>query len=223
LSDYKAYIGFVNREDLVRRAIESSAEVLPDLTVIDNSENGISFDPGCRVFRPPMPIWFVHCVNFALLDARRQGASMCLWLHSDAWAPEGAYTKLIETVRQFTSEGRKWGVVFTSYDALVALNTAMLDDVGLFDQNLSWYHGDQDYYRRVTLAGYECIDTAIEVNHEYSMTIRSDPKIGFLNSIMHPLGSQYYVQKWGGPCGEEKHTVPFGRPDLFQDARLGGS
>lgn len=136
MSDYKAYIGFVNREDLLQQAIGSSAEVLADLTIIDNSKDGISFDPGCRVYRPPMPVWFVHCVNFALLDAKRSGSSMCLWLHSDAWAPEGAYAKLIERVRQFASEGRKWGVVFTNYDALVALNTAMIDDVGLFDQNI---------------------------------------------------------------------------------------
>jgi hypothetical protein len=215
MSDYKAYIGFVNREDLVRRAIESSSEVMADLTIIDNSEKGISFDPGCRVFRPPMPVWFVHCVNYALLETRRQGAYICLWLHSDAWAPEGAYTKLIERARQLTSEGRKWGVLFTSYDALVALNTAMIDDVGLFDQNISWYCSDNDFYRRAGLAGYELLDTGIEVNHDYSMTIKSDPKIDFLNGIMHPLGAQYYRLKWGGSAGQERFLVPFDRPDLF--------
>lgn len=220
MSDYKAYIGFVNREDLLRRAIESSAEVMPELTVIDNSENGISFDPGCRVFRPSMPIWFVHCVNYALLETKRQGAYICLWLHSDAWTPPGAYTKLIETARRFTNEGRKWGVIFTTYDALVALNTALIDVVGLLDQNIPWYHSDEDYYRRVTLAGYECIDTGIEVFHDYSMTIRSDPKIGFVNSITHPLSTLYYQAKWGGPPHQEKWTVPFNRPDLFPDAKI---
>jgi hypothetical protein len=211
MSDYKVFIALVNREDLLRRAVESSAEVLPNLTVIDNSKSGISFDPGCRVFRSPMPIQFVHSINYAMLETRRQGAYIAMWLHCDAWTPPGAYTKLIEAARQFTAEGRKWGVLFTNYDALLAMNTALIDDVGLWDQNLPWYHSDEDFYRRVTLAGYAAIDTGIEVFHDYSQTIKSDPEANFMNSITHPLHGQYYRLKWGGPPHEEKFTAPFDR------------
>ena len=145
MTDYRAFIALVNREDLLRRAVESSYDVLPELTVIDNSPHGITFDPGCKVFRAPMPIQFSHSMNYAMLETRRQGAHICLWMHCDAWAPEGAYMKMIEAIHGYEAEGRKWGVVFTNYDALVAINTALIDDVGLWDNNIPWYFSDNDF------------------------------------------------------------------------------
>jgi len=210
-SDYKVYIALVNREDLLQRALIHSSDVMENLTVIDNSKSGISFNPGCKVFRPPMPIQFVHSINYALLETRRQSAHIAMWLHCDAWTPQGAYLRLIEEARQFTAEGRKWGLLFTNYDALLAMNTALIDDVGLWDQNLPWYHSDEDYYRRVTLAGYEAIDTHIDVFHDYSQTIKSDLDVNFMNDITHPLHGQYYRLKWGGPPHEEQFTKPFNR------------
>jgi hypothetical protein len=210
-SDYKVFIALVNREDLLKRALASSADVMENLTVIDNSKDGISFDPGCKVFRAPMPIQFVHSINYSLLETRRQGAHIAMWLHCDAWAPEGAYLKLIEKVREFDAAGRKWGVVFTNYDALVAFNTATIDDVGLWDQHLTWYESDIDAYLRIKLGGYELIDTGIHIEHDYSMTIKSDPEINFINSIVHPLAREYFIRKWGGPPHHETFTTPFGK------------
>ena len=100
-------------------------------------------------------------------------------------------------------------MLFTNYDALLAMNTALIDDVGLWDQNLPWYHSDEDFYRRVTLAGYEAIDTCIDVNHDYSQTIKSDPVLNFLNAQTFDLYRDYYVKKWGGLPDHEKFTMPF--------------
>ena len=212
MTDYRAFIALVNREDLLRRAVESSYDVLPELTVIDNSPHGITFDPGCKVFRAPMPIQFSHSMNYAMLETRRQGAHICLWMHCDAWAPEGAYLKLIEAIHGYEAEGRKWGVVFTNYDALVAINTALIDDVGLWDNNIPWYFSDNDFYRRVRLGGYETIDTGIEVHHDYSQTLKSDPEVSFLNSILFPMYQQFYRAKWGWVDGKETFDRPFNRP-----------
>jgi len=93
---------------------------------------------------------------------------------------------------EYEAAGRKWGVVFTNYDALLAMNTAVIDDVGLWDWALIWYESDIDWYYRVKLAGYEIIDTGIHVEHDYSMTIKSDPEINFINSIVHPLATEYF-------------------------------
>lgn len=215
MSDYHVYIALVNREDLLKRALEHSQDVIENLTVIDNSKNGISFDPGCEVFRSPMPIQFVHSINYAMLDTRRRGANICMWLHCDAWTPEGAYLSLIEKVRGFIAEGRKWGVVFTNYDALLAMNTDLIDTVGLWDVNLPQYFADNDWYRRASLAGYEAIDTGIHVEHDYSQTIKSDPELYFINGITFPLYREYYRQKWGLVGDKETFLTPFNKNGIF--------
>lgn len=83
--------------------------------------------------------------------------------------------------------------------------------IGGWDTNLPWYYSDNDAYRRLKLAGWECIDTGLKVEHKASSTINSDSELNFLNSITFPLYGAYYARKWGGSPGNEIYTTPFNR------------
>jgi len=217
--DYHVYIPVVNRPDLLKRAIESVPELWLDLTVVDNSECGVSTDMA-EVFTPPVPLSFSQSQNYFFKDAKRRGCRFILWLHSDCEIPSGAAQQLIEQVRSYYAEGRKWGVAFTYYDIFSAVNLDMIEEVGGYDTNIFSYKSDQDFYRRVQLAGWELVNTEIEVEaikagHVGSQTIHSDKKLLLINGVTQTMAAFYYESKWMGDAGHEKTEVPFGRTDLF--------
>jgi hypothetical protein len=212
MTDYRAYIFHVNREDLLQKAVASARDLWKELTVVDNSTNGLEVPiPYVHVLRPTVPLTAIQSINFAMMNTRTQGAKIAIWMHSDAEAHPGSCLALVEYARRMNVEGRKWGTLFTNYDALAALNTELIDTVGLWDTTFHSYFGDNDYYRRIRLAGYECIDTGIPVYHTASQTINSDPELRFRNSITFPLYQAYYVAKYGGSPGNETYSTPFNR------------
>jgi hypothetical protein len=212
MTDYRAYIFHVNREDLLQKAVASARDLWKELTVVDNSANGLEAPiPYVHVLRPTVPLTAIQSINFAMVNTRAQGAKIAIWMHSDAEAHPGSCLALVEYARRMNTEGRKWGTLFTNYDALAALNTDLIDTVGLWDTTFHSYFGDNDYYRRIRLAGYECIDTGIPVYHTASQTINSDPELRFRNSITFPLYQAYYVAKYGGSPGSETYLTPFNR------------
>lgn len=217
MSDFHAYIPYVNRPDLLIKAAESLYDLRPHLTILDNSaqEDEKVFFPipaDVPVIRPTVPLTAVQSINFFLTDAKRRGCKFMLWGHNDHEAHPGSALALVEYARKMFAEGRKWGICFTAYDALSATNLDVIDDVGLWDSTLfSGYHGDNDFYRRLRLAGYETIDTNIPVDHVGSQTIKSDPEREFMNSILFPISGFLYERKWGGRPGEETFSTPFGR------------
>lgn len=219
IPDYHAYIPYVNRPELLNRAIYSVPELWENLTVLDNSGSGIDIGiPG--IFIPPVPLSFSQSQNYFFENAKRRGCKFVLWLHNDCEIPQGAVLQLIERVRSYYEEGRKWGVAFTYYDIFSAVNLDMIEEVGGYDTNIRAYKSDQDFYLRVRLAGWETINTEIEVEaikagHIGSQTIQSDEKLSLINSVVQTADAFYYESKWGGEAGKESYQVPFNRNDLF--------
>ncbi len=216
MNDFAAYIPVVNRADLLHQCIESAKELADDLTVIDNSEDGWvsnSYHHGNGVqhfiYTPAVPMTFTQSMNFEFKDTVAKGKKFCVHMHSDAVIPEGAITKLLEAARLVESQGRKWGVIYTLYDVLCVYNPEAYLDIGGYDTNFAAYFSDQDWYHRLDLAGYERIDTGIEVGHIGSQTINSDPYLRHVNTITFPLYREYYVAKWGGEPGHETFAEPF--------------
>lgn len=224
MSDYHVYIPYVNRPDLLERAVRSVPELWKDLTILDNSEDGSAVDIKqfypVEVFEPPVPLSFTQSQNFFFKYAKRRGCKFVLWLHNDCEIPAGAVQKLIEYVRNLYAEGRRWGVCFTYYDIFSAVNLEMIDEVGGYDTNIRAYKSDQEFYFRVRKAGWELINTEIEVEvikagHVGSQTIRSDEKLSLINGVIQTADAFYYEQKWGSDAGNEKYEFPFDRPDIF--------
>lgn len=212
MSDYAMYIPYVNRPDLLDKAFSSAWDLRANLTIIDNSEDGLDRPfPGIYVMRPPVPLTFSQTMNWMLADSRRHGASICMWMHSDAEAEEGSAMALLGAARVALDAGVRWGVLFTNYDAMSAINLKAVEEVGDFDTNIQWYTADNDYYRRMKLAGWDCMDTGIEVKHTPSQTLNADPAIRAQVDTLIPLRTMYYETKWGGPPGLEKFKTPFGR------------
>lgn len=211
MSDYKAFIFHVNREDLTKKAVDSVEDIWANLTVVDNSDYGLSIDLGVPVLRPPVPLTAVQSINLALISTKRSGASICLWMHNDAEAHVGSALALVSYARRMNLESRRWGVLFTNYDALSATNVRVIEELGLWDDYFRSYYGDNDFYRRVELAGFERINTDIPVDHVGSQTINSDEQWKFMNSMTFPIYGAYYERKWGGSPGRETFTQPFNR------------
>ncbi len=207
--DYRAFIPYVNRLDLLKKAVDSAKSMFP--IVINNSK--LEIDPGeFWSYRPSVPLTFSQTMNLMIQRCRAVGASICIWMHSDAEAAPGTCTELLRLAREYTASGRKWGVLFTNYDALSAINMTAADDVGEWDTNLQWYASDCDWYYRMKLCGWELVETNLPVYHEPSQTLKADPLISAQVNAMFPYRTLYYAQKWGGNPGHEVFTRPFNLP-----------
>lgn len=204
---YLLGIPFVNRLDLLKRALDSVGENILRAVIINNSpDGGFRCEAARAVVKPLVALTATQSINAILGMAKSANCYYALFMHSDAEAVNGAVPKLLDSCAK---QKGKWGVLFTNYDALCAFNMRAVEQVGLWDANFSGYFSDNDYYRRMRLAGWECRDTGIEVKHEGSATINADAKLAFLNRITFPLYRQYYIEKWGGDGGHETFQKPF--------------
>jgi len=211
------YIPFVNRRDLLDKAVASARVIENAVHVIDNSTEGINdtFPPFHRL-RPVVPLTFAQTQNWMLAMAAETNppAPFYLFMHSDAEAGEGTVQKLIDMAYNLSSNRRKWGAIFTAYDALAAFNTAAFRHVGGWDQYLEWYCSDNDMYHRLRLAGYEIVESGLPVEHTPSQTLNSDSIVRLKVDLMVPCRQAYYAAKWGGAPGNEIYATPFNRPAL---------
>ena len=214
MNDFAAYVFYVNRPDLIRRAVGSFTDLLKDMTVVDNSVIP-DFLPHTRpVFRPPVPLSYTQSMNWMLADATRRGKDFIIHFHSDATSTNpDAVSQLLDYARRMKAEGRRWGCLWTFYDILWAINPVAMNDIGGWDTNFAAYFSDNDIKRRLNLAEWETIDTNIRgMSHEGSATLKSDRRLEFLNGQTFPLYQQYYYAKWGGGPGEERFSIPFNNP-----------
>jgi hypothetical protein len=161
-------------------------------------------------------------MNWMLGETARQGRPFCVSMHNDAIIPDGACEKLLDYARDIDSQTRPWGVIFTHYDVLCVINPKVYEDIGGYDTNLPQYFLDNDYFYRMELAGWERLNSGIEVGHAGSQTINSDPYLRHVNGVTFPLYEQYYRAKWGGGPGQEIFTHPFGvLPKEWKLGKLG--
>jgi hypothetical protein len=219
VNDYCMWIPVVNRFDLLHKAVSSAKDLWDGLTVIDNSSSATNgsqetlprFGIRPAVFKPCVPLSCSQTFNYMMKETRKRGASICIWMHSDAEAEEGSCLKLLEMARQLNAERKKWGMIFTNYDALSAINNDILDIVGEWDTVLPQYFCDNDLQRRIRLAGYETVESHLPVKHEPSQTLKSDPYRQIINNVTFPLYQHYYTMKWGGSPGNETFLTPFNK------------
>lgn len=203
------FIPYVNRPDLLEKAVASTLNSGTDVVVINNSGKEMDVPSGCHESVASVPLTFAQTQNWMTKLSKKWGESFYLWMHSDAAAEPGTIQKLVEIVRDLEAQGRQWGVVFTAYDTLAAYNTEAFLSIGGWDTALEWYASDPDVYRRIRLAGYEIIESGLPVHHEPSSTLNADPLIRKKVDLMFPCRIEYYEAKWGGDIGLETYDRPF--------------
>lgn len=222
-ADFAAYVMYVNRPELLKRAVEAFPATWPELTVIDNSGYGVDTDlpDSVTIYHPPVPLTYSQSVNWMMQDAIRRHARIVLHFHSDATTTNpAAVSELLTYARSALNLGKRHASWWTFYDILWAINPAAFFDIGGADTMFRDYFFDQDWKRRCKLRGWETIDTHIQgMSHEGSATINSDDRLKFINGVTFKWYSAMYHEKWGGPPGGEVFLTPFDRPDLFADMR----
>ena len=84
---------------------------------------------------------------------------------------------------------------------------------GRFDENFyPAYFEDNDYHRRIILAGYEASAVPAATMYHYGSQTQIATGTPVVPSMMFEKNRAYFVQKWGGVPGHETFTVPFNDP-----------
>jgi hypothetical protein len=215
---YLIVMGYVNRQDLLQKAIYSIQPFWPQLTVIDNSEgrdlrHANWLKSIASVFEPPVPFNFCQMMNFIQKMGMQQGCDIVMFMHNDAEAPPGVPHQFLAKLQELQVTGRRWGVAFTNYDILVGFNMNAVKAVGLWDSNLPSYFTDCDYYWRMRHSPYEVVETGLPVIHHNAggTTHKSDLYMSKVNDCTFKLYDQFYTKKWGGTWYAEKYNTPFNR------------
>jgi GT2 family glycosyltransferase len=214
---YIVGIPYVNRLDLLQKAIESIKPYWDHTLIIDNSDDrdlrGHDLSSKVRIYEPPVPLTFTQSMNYIIRLAEERGCDIWMYMHSDAEAHEGTPETFLSIVESLLKEDRKWAVALTLGDTLAAYNMEAQKEIGYYDTIIRDYFADTDYYYRMELAGYERVFTPLseKMSHFQSATINSDIRRAFINTITYPQAQAYYELKWGGPHTFEKYKTPFNR------------
>jgi hypothetical protein len=211
--------GYVNRPDLLYRAVYSAKTCWKHMVIIDNSESDLFqrerfFSDHLTVYQAPVPLRYPQMMNLMQKWGLQKGCDVIMFVHSDAEVHPGTVEQFVAKLDALRHEGRRWGVAFTNFDTLVAYNMDAVKDVGPWDTVFLDYHSDMDYYRRLYLADYEIMYTNLGVTHHNggSNTAKSDPYLKYLfDNVTFNFFHEYYKIKWGGPIGGETYTLPFNR------------
>lgn len=212
-TDYLAYIPFINRPDLLDRAVASVPELWDGLVVIDQSLDGLArenhpwLDRIAGVFRcPPGSMSFTQMMNWAQAEAFERGVEHLVFMHNDAEGSDGVAGRVLD----FARGKPRAAVVFTHYDALAVFQVAALSEIGPWDETFRWYFADNDYYRRTLLCGQSYWDFGgQQVLHHGSQTLHSDPAVAADVGAQWQWHLDHYRHKWGGPPGQERFTMPY--------------
>lgn len=217
---YLAFIPYVNREDFLKKAINSlKFKIGTDLVLIDNSNEGEHLNPknykGIEIIVPPVPLNFSQTMNLIQKIALERGLDWYIFMHNDAKATKTRVNALFDKIEEAFKIEKKWLVIFTFYDCLCAYNTKNAEKVGKWDTNFVQYFADNDYFRRVRLKNYKTLESGnVGMTHVASTTVRNDYARWLANQTMYAGYRNLYNAKWGGLPGFEKYKVPYDKPQL---------
>jgi hypothetical protein len=209
MSTIPVFIPFVNRPDLLHKAIASvPRRMTTEPVVINNSGKPLDVFGRAAVITPSSPLTFAATQNLMWDMAKKDRVPFYMFLHSDAEAGTDTVEQLWHRAMHESSKG-KWGAIFTNYDSLAAYSVEAMDAIVGWDGLLPWYLSDCDCYRRLRLAGFPTVESNLPVYHTPSQTLNSDPEIAKRVAEDTPKWRAYYAEKWGGPNEAEKYEVPF--------------
>lgn len=216
----------ISRFDLLDRMLASIDVPVGRGLVIDNARSGHqpNVGPEWRVFSPPFgSLGLPGSINFGIVQT--YDAPWWLWASNDLVFSPGdldAIANLMEA-----ADGQP--LVVTYRFAVLALNRAVVQTIGLFDE-FSFhpiYFDDTDFARRCSLAGIPIAHDSWGITEgadgfEHSVTVQTNEQLSHANNRTWPVNEAAYIAKWGGRPSHERFDTPWDhglplwatRPDL---------
>jgi hypothetical protein len=214
------YVPFVNRDDLLREVVESLDVFRWWTVIIDQSDAGLDSaqSPVLSVWRWRHERKFTVVQNSMLAQALDLHLDFYIFMHSDAVAEPSGIARLVNRAIELERENANWGIIFTHYDAICAINPDIINDVGWWDENFYWYGADVDYYNRIAWAGRERHYLGgVCAKHYTSQTLAALPEHERERvNAEHAKAREYYKQKWGCYWDEGEGRL-WARPFNVQD------
>jgi GT2 family glycosyltransferase len=104
---------------------------------------------------------------------------------------EDAITTILSRLDEFD-------LVIACCMSLFGIKPEAIEKAGTFDENF-WpaYNEDLDYVTRLVLTGGKIFECAVNVEHEGSSTLKSDPRIQRVIYTTHGMNDNYFLKKWG--------------------------
>ena len=221
---WKVHVAYVNGEELLRNAV-ASVQDIGNIHVWADScpPKTPPFVEGAIVHACP-PLSRATAQNTMFHSSWND--DVCFYMHHDGRAKPGVAKKFLEFTEAAFRSGEKWGLAYTFYDVLCAFNMKAVREVGFWDDAFYHYVIDNDYYRRLRLAGYKELEFGEEgVEHIGSATVGTDALFKYRVDFMHDSDRAYYIKKWGGKhadlfrrqareanptsAGQERFLIPF--------------
>lgn len=207
-------IPVLNRYDLLPKAIDSAmrGSVVPDrILIVDNGGNCDIVSSFIDVHKPGCNLGVAGAWNYIVKNTTEHR----IIINDDIeFCPDTVEKMLmrLDEGHEFVWTCRPFGEVngFSCF----ALKDSLVSKIGYFDEGISpgyAYFEDNDYHRRMELAGVIEKDSEAEAIHAHSATLGGfTPEQMGQHHIRFALAQQNYVRKWGGmPHHETKVLGPF--------------
>lgn len=216
----------ISRFDLLDRMLASIDVPVGRGLIVNNAltDHKSNVGPEWRTFSPPFgSLGLPGSINFGVMQTF--DAPWWLWASNDLVFGPGDLAAITAMMEQAGGEP----VMVTYRFAVLALNRAVVETIGLFDEWSFWplYFDDSDLARRASLAGIPILHDKWGIREgadgfDHSVTVQSDEQLGHANNRSWQHNERAYVAKWGGRPGAETFDTPWDsglplwatRPDL---------
>lgn len=215
----KTVIGIpsLNRLDLLERCIESAlaGTVVPDTIMVVDNSGGAYGTAWHERFGERVDVHTMHrnlgvAKSWNALAPQAAGYNLILSNDDIVFAPDTLAQLL--AVAEATPragivsaiEGQRFSLFWMSFEAY--------QQIGPFDEQFyPAYFEDNDYARRLTLAGWKLAVAPSEVRHGGSSTLQAyTPEQMERHHQQFRKNRDLFVRKWGGMPGQETFTTPYG-------------
>lgn len=200
----------ITRFDLLERCIDSalSGTVRPDAVVVDNSAGKCPRRPDVTYLVPNRNLGVAAAWN---LIAHHAGQADLIISNDDIVFAPDTTQRMLEVAERDPRAGIVSPIEGQRF-CLFWLRRQAYADVGPFDESF-WpaYFEDNDYHRRLTLAGWSSPVALSAVEHAHSATMRdANAQAIELHHARFRACARRYTRKWGGMPGVETLERPYG-------------
>lgn len=199
----------LNRPELLRSMLDSIDYPVDRVIIVDNGDvwSPVLDNPNEHTIQPGHNLGVAASWNLGIKTTPH--APWWLISNFDIVFGPGDLESMADAMNAATEPtmAQFHGIAFSVF----AINSALVEEVGLFDENLHpAYFEDNDYARRCDIAGVEQVRLPSTTQHLGSATIYGDRLYRDQNHKTFQSNKDYYVAKWGGMPGFEVHPRPFG-------------